>query len=89
MAEEVRPIGQVTHYFDRISVAVIRLYDRLALGDWVHFYGNRTNFVQQVESMQVNHQPISEAYANEEVAVLVSGEVRKGDMVYPYIPSEG
>lgn len=87
MSEELQPIGQVTHYFDRIHVAVIRLLDRMALGDWVHFYGHRTNFVQAVESMQINHQPIEEAFANDEVALLVADEVHKGDWVYPYNPA--
>ncbi|HEC24336.1 MAG TPA: translation elongation factor-like protein [Chloroflexi bacterium] len=86
MSEEIQPLGQVTHYFDRISVAVIRLWDTLTLGDWVHFYGNKTNFVQQVQSMQINHQPVDAAYAEDEVAVLVEDRVRKGDWVYPYQP---
>jgi hypothetical protein len=85
---DVQPIGQVTHYFDRINVAVIRLWDRLAVGDWIHFYGTQTNFVQQVESMQVDRQPISEAQAENEVAVLVSEQVRKGDWVYPHWPDD-
>ncbi len=85
---EIQPIGQVTHYFDRIGVAVVRLWDRLALGDWIHFYGKQTNFVQRVESMQIDHQPINEAAADEEVAILTLDPVRKGDWVYPYSPEE-
>jgi putative protease len=85
---EVQPLGQVIHYFDRIGVAVVRLWDRLAVGDWVHFYGNVTNFVQQVTSMQINHQPVEEAFAEDEVAVLVNEKVRKGDWVYPHTTTE-
>lgn len=85
---DVQPIGEVTHYFDRIGVAVVRLWDRLALGDWIHFYSAHTNFVQQVESMQVDRQPISEAAANSEVAILVDSPVRKGDVIYPYWPED-
>ena len=88
MSEEIQPIGQVTHYFGKIGVAVISLQDKLALGDWVQFYGNQTNFVQQVESMQINHQPVNEAHPEDEVAVLVNEKVRKGDELYPYYPEE-
>ena len=84
MAEELQPIGEVTHYFNRIGVAVIHLWDRLATGDWVQIYGGRTNLIQQVESMQVNHQPIDEAFADQEIALQVDEQVQKGDWVYPY-----
>lgn len=84
MAEELQPIGEVTHYFDRIGVAVIHLWDGLGIGDWVQIYGGRTNLIQQVESMQVDHQPIEEAFADQEIALQVVNPVRKGDWVYPY-----
>ncbi len=84
MSDELRPIGEVTHYFDRIGVAVISLWAGLALGDWVQFYGSSTNFAQQIDSMQIDYQPIEEAVAGQEVAVLVSEKVRKGDKIYPY-----
>jgi hypothetical protein len=84
MDEELQPIGEVTHYFDRIGVAVIHLWDGLATGDWVQIYGSMTNLVQQVESMQIDHQPIDEAFADQEIAMQVIDQVRKGDWVYPY-----
>lgn len=88
MSEELQPIGQVTHFFDRISVAVVRLWSDLFVGDWVHFYGNRTDFVQQIESMQVNHQPVSEGHAEDEIAVQVIEPVRRGDLLYPYVSDD-
>lgn len=88
MADDVQPIGRVTHFFDRISVAVVEMYAPLALGEWVHFYGVKTNFVQPVESIQINHEPVAEAYPDEEVAILVEAVVRRGDWMYPYLPPE-
>ncbi len=84
MGEELQPIGEVTHYFDRIGVAVIHLWDRLAIDDWVQIYGGVTNIVQQVESMQIDHEPIDEAFADQEVALQVIDRVQKGDWIYPY-----
>jgi hypothetical protein len=86
MSEEIQPIGQVTHYFDRISVAVVHLWQPLAVGDWIHLYGTKTNFVQQVESMQIDNAPIAEGIPEQDIAVQVSGKVRNGDLIYPYVP---
>jgi hypothetical protein len=86
MSDEIQPIGQVTHYFNRIGVAVLALYEPVALGQWLHFYGNSTNFAQPIESMEINHAPVEEAYPDEEVAIKVDARVRVGDWVYPYEP---
>lgn len=86
MSEDLQPIGRVTHYFNRINVAVIKLETELMLGDWIHFYHEgRTDFAQQVESMQIDRQPIEEAYPGDEVAVQVVDRVKEGDLVYPYV----
>jgi len=54
-------IGTVSHFFDRISVAVIELTGKLRLGDTVHFLGTSTDFKQEVTSLQIEHQTVSEA----------------------------
>jgi putative protease len=89
MSEEVQAIGQVTHYFDRIGVAALKLWDTIHVGDWIHFYGAKTNFVQQIESMQINHQSVQEAYAEDDVGLKVIDKVRPGDWVYPHVPPAG
>ena len=33
-------VGKVTHYFDRIGVAVLELTDRIKVGDTLHFLGH-------------------------------------------------
>jgi translation elongation factor EF-1alpha len=88
MSEEVQPIAQVTHYFGKISVGILHLYDALQLGDWIHFYGNKTNFIQEVTSMEINHQRVEEAYAGDEIGLEVADKVRKGDWVYLTSPPE-
>ncbi len=75
-------IGKVTHYYNRISVAVIELEGELKLGDLITFLGRSTEFSQPVESMEVNHQKIQSAGPGEEIAIKVRDYVRKGDLVY-------
>ena len=76
-------VGTVTHYFDRIRVAVIQLERPLAVGDHVEFIkGGFMLFDQDITSMHINHQSITSARAGEEVAVRVIEEVRRNTEVY-------
>jgi acyl-CoA hydrolase len=77
-----RRVGTVTHYFDRIGVAVIELSKPLKVGDWVQFMGRTTEFEQRVTSMQVNHQNIDGGIAGDEVAMKVIEQVRPKDGVF-------
>ncbi len=78
-------IGEITHYFNRIGVAVITLTGSLQVGDTVHILGRLTDFQQQVTSLQIEHQPIQEAGAGQEVAMKVVRPVRPRDKVYKII----
>ena len=81
MAEEER-LGEVIHYFDRIQVAVLRLARGVKQGQRVHFKGAHTDFEQELTSLQVDHQVVSEAPAKGEVAVKVVEKVRRGDDIF-------
>jgi len=81
MAEGGR-IGEVSHYFDRVQVAVLRLTRGVRQGQRVHFRGAHTDFEQELASLQVEHQPVTEAAAGSEVAVKVAQKVRRGDGVF-------
>lgn len=74
--------GEVTHFFNDISVAVVKLTDDISVGDALHFLGANTDFRQEVESMQVEHEDIESASAGQEVAIKVERRVRAGDSVY-------
>jgi putative protease len=75
-------VGRVTHYYNRISVAVVRVNQGLKLGDVVHFLGRHTDFQQEVTSMQIEHEPVSKVEAGGEVAIKVKQRVRRGDSVF-------
>jgi translation elongation factor EF-1alpha len=75
-------IGEVNHFYNRIGVAVIDLVGTVQLGDQVHFFGRSTDFRQEVRSMQIEHQSITEAGKGEEVAMKVERRVRNRDKVY-------
>lgn len=75
-------IGDITHYYNQISVAVVYLSDTIRLGDVIHILGRSTDLRQNVTSLQIEHQSIEEAGPGQEVAIKVTRRVRKGDKVF-------
>ncbi len=74
-------VGQVTHYFTNLSVAVLDLTEPLRVGESIRIIGNETDFTQTVKSMQVEHEDVEEGQPGQEVAVKVDDRVRPGDEV--------
>lgn len=78
-----KPIGVVTHYFGEPSVAVVKLKTgTLRVGDTIHIRGHTTDFEQKVESMQVDHAPVTEVGPKDDFGMKVTGPVREHDVVY-------
>ena len=75
-------IGDVTHFFTKISVAVIELSAPLAVGETILVKGPTTDFEQVVESMQIEHESIEKAEAGQCVGLKVEQRVREGDIIY-------
>ena len=75
-------IGQVTHFFDHISVAVLALTDKVRVGETVHFLGHSTDFKQEVTSLQIEHKEVKEAKAGDDVALKVNQRVHPNDKVF-------
>ncbi len=81
MAEE-KLIGKITHYFSNIGVGIIELSDELKVGDTIRVKGATTDFEQEVESMQIEHQNIEKAKKGDTIGLKVKDKVREGDNVY-------
>jgi putative protease len=81
--EEGKLVGKVIHFFSNIGVAVIKLSDKLAVGDTIRIIGGEnTDFNQLVESMEVERKKITAAKKGDEVGLKVSEKVREGYQVY-------
>jgi len=79
---EGKLIGKITHYFGNIGVAVIELADTLKSGDVIRIIGGTSDFTQPVESMEYEHQKISEAKKGQSVGLKVDEKVHEGYKVY-------
>jgi translation elongation factor EF-Tu-like GTPase len=75
-------IGQITHYFDHISVAALTLTESLQVGDTIHILGHSTDFKQEVTSLQIEHKSVDEAKAGDDVALKVVQKVHPHDKVF-------
>jgi putative protease len=82
MSKDLVKIGDVSHYFTKIEVAVVDLTGKLKVGDEIMIKGATTDFTQKVESIQIEHDRIEEAGAGDSVGLLVRYRVRTGDEVF-------
>ncbi len=79
-----KTLGKVTHYFDHLEVAVIKLAKdaSLKIGDSVQFKGSSTDFSQKVSSLQKDHKEVSSVKAGDDFGLKVDKPVREGDEVH-------
>lgn len=76
-------IGRVTHYYDKISVAIVELEDDLQLGETIRFVrGGEDLFSQVVDSMQIEHKTVIEAKKGDSVGIKVTKEIKPDAEVF-------
>lgn len=81
------PVGIVTHYYSHLSVAVVRLdAGSLQVGDTIRILGHTTDFRQRVDSLQVDHESVSEVGRRQEFGLKVKEHAREHDVVYKVAP---
>lgn len=77
-----KPVGKVTHFYDRIGVGIVKFKNPVKVGDELRFTGKKGEFTQSITSLQYNHKSITKAPKGKEVGLKVNKEVREGDLVY-------
>lgn len=80
MAE--KEVGKVSSYFSHVSVAAIKLSGNIKVGDKVHFKGTTTDFLQKIESIQIDKDSVQSAKKGDHVGTKVSDRVRPNDKVF-------
>ena len=74
-------IGKVTHYYDKISVAIIDLRSTLHHGDTVTFRRGDHAFSQRADSMQIEHASVTKAGKGDVIGLKVKKPVNDGALV--------
>ena len=77
-----KQIGIVTHYFGKISVGIIKLKTGIKVGDSIHVQGAHDDFLQTIDSMQINHADVEQAKKGDEIGIKVRQRVHEHDKVY-------
>jgi putative protease len=76
-------IGKVSHYYDKIAVAIVELSSSLSVGDKIKFSrGGEDLFTQDVNSIQIEHEQKDSADKGEVVGLKVESEVKEGAEVF-------
>ncbi len=77
-----KPIGEVTHFYGNIEVAIVKFKKPMKIGVKVNFRGATTDFEQDIKEMQYNHKAVPVAKKGQAVGIKVDEKVRQGDKVY-------
>jgi hypothetical protein len=83
IASKEKKIGEITHYFDKIKVIVIKLKDDLSVGDTIRVVGGeKTDFKQKIASIEIDGEKIKKAKKGKQVGVKVKDRAREGYKVF-------
>jgi len=80
--KDAKPIGEVSHYYSKIGVGIVKLNTTLKVGDQIEIKGHSTDIKQNVDSIQIDHAEVTEAKKGDVVGLKVSDKVREGDKVF-------
>ena len=80
MAKE-KEIGKVTHWYDKISVAVIKLSSALSVGDTVKIRHGEDEFEATIDSMQIDHENVEKGKKGDEIAVKLPQKAKEGSVL--------
>ena len=78
-----KKIGEVVAFFRIRVVAVVKVTGAgLKVGQRILIHGHTTKLKLTVDSMQIDHEPITEAKKGAEVGLKIPSRARRGDKVY-------
>ena len=74
-------VGEITHWYDHIGVAVVKLSKPLSVGDMIKVKHGEVEFEDAVNSMQLDHKDIKSAKKGQEIAIKLSKKAREGSTI--------
>ena len=77
-----KEVGKVINFFEKPSVAVIKVSSKIKIGDKIHVKGVTSDFEQVIKSMQIEHKNSDSVDAGQNVGLKVLEKVRFNDVVY-------
>lgn len=78
-------IGRIEQFFDKISVAAVKLSDPLDVGDIIEIGSEEEAVRQRVESIEIDRKSVSRAEPGDSIGIKLKWKVSKGDNVYKIV----
>jgi len=79
-------VGEITHYFSRIGVCVIKVTaGEIRVGDRLQIRGHTTKFAQSVRSLQIENENVNVGRRGELVGLKIDKRARAGDRVFKLV----
>jgi len=76
-------IGSVIRFYDKNSIAAVKLeFGDLAVGETIRIKGSESDFVQKVEVMEFDHQPVQKATRGQFTGIKLSKPAKPFDLVF-------
>ena len=77
-------IGKIIHFWPRVGAGQVELEEGrpIHVGDRIHVVGHGHDFVQTVESLEIEHASKTEGWPGEHVAIATMERVHEGDVVF-------
>ena len=79
---KAKELGKVTHWYDKIGVAVVKLAGALKKGDRIRFKKGDDEFEATVDSLQIDREDVDGGKKGDEVAMKLSQRPKDGASVY-------
>ena len=80
MAE--KQIGTVTHWYDKLGVAVVKITGKLSKGNAIKIKKGDDEFEDTVSSIQIDHKDVASAKKGDDAAIKLSQKVKEGAAVF-------
>jgi len=77
-----KKIGYVSNYYSGISVAAVEMTGTLSVNEIIHIKGHTTDLEIKVDSMQIDHESVTEVKQGDSIGLKVPERVRRKDKVY-------
>jgi len=79
-------IGSVIKFFEKNHVAAVKIdFGELSVGDTIHVKGHTSDFIQMVDSLQIEHDSVAEAKKGTSVGIKLKEHGREHDEVYKVV----
>jgi putative protease len=85
MEQEKKKIGVITHFYSKISVAIIDLEDTLNEGEMIEISGPTTKLQMAASSIQIEHENVKTAKKGQSIGLQVPEKVKENDVVYKIV----